>query len=468
MNYTRRKHIITPIFKSRNKITRKQKIISQENGHFENKYDIVIVGGGIAGLYSAYQIVNKFPKIKILICEKWCDLGGRIQTKHVSTESGEKFDFEAGAGRFHTKQLRIVKLINELGLASKVNNTSSQSLFYDIHREHKEVDVRPPLLASTTELIVGKVIAYSKLFSIKQLQNRSFIQLAKKVLNKSEMEILVDSFGYYTELVEMNANDAIYLMVNHLNPSLQFCVLNGGLSQIIENLKKYISKYDVTFAYNTEITSIRGGGSDGGFFLKSENTDKIIHCKQCICAIPRPQLQKISLFRPLHSILQKIICSPLCRIYSVFQEQWNKSLPKLTTNNFLRIVIPWKTYPNGVTSIMSSYTDNKFARYWKKLYDKSGENFNLIHPELVHLLEQSTGLTVPVPLQSYFYYWDCGVGYWGIGADSAKISQKIIQPFPELAIYVCGENYSAENQQWIEGALETSETVVNKIISNLL
>ena len=86
----------------------------------------------------------------------------------------------------------------------------------------------------------------------------------------------------------------------------------------------------------------------------------------------------------------------------------------------------------------------------------------------VHLLEQSTGLTVPVPLQSYFYYWDCGVGYWGIGADSAKISQKIIQPFPELAIYVCGENYSAENQQWIEGALETSETVVNKIISNLL
>ena len=91
MNYTRRKHIITPIFKSRNKITRKQKIISQENGHFENKYDIVIVGGGIAGLYSAYQIVNKFPKIKILTTRYELDTikSSFVQSNSIWAENNE-------------------------------------------------------------------------------------------------------------------------------------------------------------------------------------------------------------------------------------------------------------------------------------------------------------------------------------------------------------------------------------------
>ena len=39
----------------------------------------------------------------------------------------------------------------------------------------------------------------------------------------------------------------------------------------------------------------------------------------------------------------------------------------------------------------------------------------------------------------------------------------MIQPIHSMPLYVCGENFS-RTQGWIEGALETSEIVIEKMI----
>jgi hypothetical protein len=111
--------------------------------------------------------------------------------------------------------------------------------------------------------------------------------------------------------------------------------------------------------------------------------------------------------------------------------------------------------------IMSSYTDNKYARFWKELFDKEGEQG--LNIELVKLLKQSTGLDVDMPLKTHIFYWPCGVGYWGVGSNSEMVSKEILHPFHDLDLFICGENYSWHNQQWIEGALDTSNFVLEKL-----
>ena len=45
-------------------------------------YDLVIIGGGISGLYSALKLQKNYNKI--LLVEKNSNLGGRIQTEKLN------------------------------------------------------------------------------------------------------------------------------------------------------------------------------------------------------------------------------------------------------------------------------------------------------------------------------------------------------------------------------------------------
>ena len=77
------------------------------------KYDNVIIGGGISGLYLAYRLSQKFPNKTIAILEKYQQLGGRIYTvKKTIKELGNlKIKYEAGAGRFSNEHYSLINLL---------------------------------------------------------------------------------------------------------------------------------------------------------------------------------------------------------------------------------------------------------------------------------------------------------------------------------------------------------------------
>jgi monoamine oxidase len=109
--------------------------------------------------------------------------------------------------------------------------------------------------------------------------------------------------------------------------------------------------------------------------------------------------------------------------------------------------------------IMVSYTDNKYADFWNNL--RNTEGALEVNREIVRLLYQVFGSKIPMPHSTKIFYWSNGVGYWGVGANSSEVAKKVLNPFPNM--YICGENYSDTNQQWMEGALETAEQVVDMI-----
>jgi hypothetical protein len=109
-------------------------------------------------------------------------------------------------------------------------------------------------------------------------------------------------------------------------------------------------------------------------------------------------------------------------------------------------------------TIMISYSDHRFADAWQRLYLKGG--VEAVEKKCVRLIRQVLGrdLHVPACKAMRVFYWDCGVGYWKVGADSKAVSSALLQPLPRL--FICGENFSYRHQQWMEGALETAKRAV--------
>jgi hypothetical protein len=262
------------------------------------------------------------------------------------------------------------------------------------------------------------------------LRKVSFLDYAKRVVGPTRAQHIVDSFGYYSELVIMNAYDAIRLMkvLDTNDPSNHFYGLSGGLSQIIERLEATIRKHphveirlktalediqDLRYSRRNDVRSFVGeltkknhDGVGGGEFRCSFSDGSSVVAKQCILALPKPALERLTLFRPLKSYLDQVSCGSLCRIYSQFAKkdsEWLKGLSKTTTNNDLRMIIPVDA-DKGI--VMISYTDNKFADTWHDMYKQDG--VDAVNKRLRELIKETLGVDIADPIKTKLFYWRCG------------------------------------------------------------
>ena len=76
------------------------------------KYDIIIVGGGISGIYTMYNLKKKYPKLKVLLVEKEDRFGGRVYTYHERIDN-KIYQMDLGAGRIGFHHNLMIDLINE-------------------------------------------------------------------------------------------------------------------------------------------------------------------------------------------------------------------------------------------------------------------------------------------------------------------------------------------------------------------
>ena len=85
-------------------------------------FDFIIIGGGIAGLYSAYKIKKNNPRKKILLLEANNRLGGRAGNVNFH---GESIPIGAGVGRKNKDKL-LLSLLKELKIQYNDFIASSQ------------------------------------------------------------------------------------------------------------------------------------------------------------------------------------------------------------------------------------------------------------------------------------------------------------------------------------------------------
>ena len=453
--------------------TRKNK----KNHNPTNVYDLVIIGGGIAGLYTLYKLSKSFAHLKILLLESGQRYGGRIYS-YKETIDKQEYVMDLGAGRLGYHHKLITSLINELGLKTKLIPIPNTKTYIEVNANNKVSNK-----TSTKDYIMDKLTKFffsplvSKLGKTTK-QSYYLYEFLTKYVSASFSRKVEDVFEYSSDLNELNAYDAIEYFKYDYNKTSDFFTLNGGLEQIIERLLLAIKKTRAYKSHNIRLQNLsnvenitykKNDASDlfeisvANYNTQGSSPD-ILYSKYVICAIPKKSLDQLTIFKPLLSDLNSINSINLLRIYEIYDKEqesgsvWFKNVEKTITNTNVQFVIPVSS-DNGL--IMSSYSDCANARYWNNLLMSKGLDYVKVKlNEKLNLLFSIYNIKVPLSKYIKMYFWDAGVACWKKGVDSDYLSVKLLNPYPR--VFIIGENYS-KYQAWCEGALMTSESCIAKL-----
>jgi uncharacterized protein with NAD-binding domain and iron-sulfur cluster len=423
-------------------------------------YDYIIIGGGISGLYTYYQLLKKNPSLNILLFEKNNYFGGRIKTKYIK-KNGISYQMEEGAGRFNKNHTLLIQLIDELNLSKDIIKIDGASTFIDTTHEFPEKKYQN----IDSFYFIDKVLQYASKEPNEFLKKYSFSEYAFMKLPKKDVDFMIQSSGYYSRVLSMNVYNAYDTFKNNIRNDIDYFILKNGLTSIIKNLLSFIRNKKKHLFLQSELNSVTYH-KENKYFDVLINQKNLFQTKKIIFAVPKSTLLTIPYFQKYVSLLNSISCVPLCRVYAIYNQGWFKNIGKTTTNNLLKYIIPMN---KNTGLIMISYTNGKFAEYWKKyLSDKDNLN-NKLNNKLNNTLKKNVkevfDKNTENPNYTNICFWKDGMNYWKPKKNSKILSKKIMHLDKNIPLYIIGEAYS-QNQGWMEGALESSSIFLNNLENN--
>lgn len=243
-----------------------------------NSADVIIVGAGVGGLCSAYQLLNTDPSLKITILEKANYVGGRVKTLY-QTETGKQrakndndaVHLELGASLLsvdiHKTLLPIMKEIGfrdsdfkqvdydnkEYALRHpfdpEMKDFKQQIDFYDVNIAEKA------LVKTVGEGLFRLSSAGGKLVPKSLLRPYTIGEFSHKLLSDEFSEFLQDSLGYDTPFYSLNAADGIN-EIDFFIPKNGFLRFKPGLSTFISTFAKHLEERGVQILLGVNVVEI--------------------------------------------------------------------------------------------------------------------------------------------------------------------------------------------------------------------
>lgn len=401
-------------------------------------YDIVIVGAGIAGLYSAYLILKQSPGTSILILESGGVIGGRMGNDKFYGASVVK---GAGVGRKKTDVLLAALLkeldvdYNEFTIEHKVSPTI-----------HEHVDV------NKTIVFLRKI--YKQTIQPKQ----SFKQFAIKHLGERLYNNFVVSTGY-TDYEDADVYSVLYLYQMDNNTS-GWAAFHIPWSDLLTRIKQRVGAHRIKTGQ--QVLSIKQHDSSSFEVVSnnvSTNKPNVFQTKRVIVAT---QIDTVKRLFPRMPVYHQIHGQPFLYVYAKFNKQ-SATLLKTVVPTYtvvephLQKIIPMDT-DKGV--YMIAYSDNHSAVRLKPYLDETLEsNKRYFERQLERALNIHDKLHI-VALTSY--YWKSGTHYCEpLDTNKYRNLRQMLNlaQHPVPGIVVVGEAVSA-HQGWVEGALESVMRVI--------
>lgn len=422
-----------------------------------NVVDVIIIGGGIAGLYAAYQIKRLAPpNTTFLILEKnhkqW--LGGRAGN---DTFYGANVVVGAGVGR-KSKDHALIKLLKD----TKVPNSEFTSSRIYVPRAL----FQPDDIMKTMRTLKAE---YNKRPEHYRHSQKSFKQFFIEILGEGEYRSFVNTTGY-TDFEDADIYETLYHYGMDDNVS-GWTAIHVPWKDLTESLYQQIggSKH---FRFSTEVTRIRKIEDNPGCIFEvataTPNGNKTYYANKVVVATTVDAVRKIVPGASARtSIYQQIQGQPFLIVYAKFDRESTEIMKKYVTSftvlekGHLQKMIPMDP-DKGV--YMVAYSDNQHARALKAkgALENTRKNCEMYSKWAVDAL----GIPASTPLHIIAikdYYWQTGTHYYEPLTKEYKSRADFIHQaqHPEKGMVVVGEMVSRD-QGWVEGALESVDAVVTK------
>ena len=413
-------------------------------------YDIIIIGSGMAGLYSAYNIKKMSPDTSFLILEKhkkqW--IGGRTSNEMFY---GTEIVTGAGIGR-RKKDKLLYKLLKELNIPT--NEFTLEPSYSNTIHHVSNID--------ETMNFLKKEFNKTNKQGEKNNINPTFKQFAKKILGEKKYQQFLITTGY-TDYENEDVYDTLYNYGMEDN-EFKYKAFHVEWKEMVLRIADEIGYHH--FKFSSDVVSFsknknsQSSHQEYQFEIHTENNLKY-YCNKIIIATTISSIRKLL---PEYPIYQDIEGQPFLRLYGKFSK---KSIPIM------------KKYVNGLTIVpgplqkiipvdsdkgvyMIAYNDNENAIVLKNHLENTEENRDLY----CELLEKTLGIPTNTLdlLAIKDYYWPIGTHYYKpLNKSLYNSREDFIEKaqHPEKCVLVVGEVVS-NNQGWTEGALESVKLVLTK------
>lgn len=399
-----------------------------------NYYDIIIIGAGIAGLYSAYNIQQMSPKTSFMVLEKYKKqwIGGRLNNEEFY---GTQVVTGAGIGRKEKDHL-LVDLLDKMNI------------------KYSEFDINMNYIVKHPVSIAKIVKALKQEYKKQSEPVTTFRHFAKAYLGDAKYKDFITSVGY-TDYEDEDVYQTLYKYGMDDNSS-GWTGLKIPWHQLIQKLVHTIGSNHVRASNNVE-SVVNVQDNPCIFELETEKGVKY-YCGKVIIATTITGIHKLL---PQYKIYNQIKPQPFLRLYAKFPKAsaliMRQLVPTYTiVSGPLQKIIPI-SLDKGV--YMIAYSDNKNALLLKDHLENNAKNRDFF----CDLLEKTIGIpTNTLQITALLnFYWPVGTHYY-LPLEHTKRKEfinKAQHPMPNML--VVGE-VVAENQGWTEGALDSVKKVLTK------
>ena len=412
--------------------------------------DIIIIGAGIAGLYSAYNIKKLYPDKTFLLLEKNKKqyLGGRAVNDYFY---GSEIATGAGIGRKRSDSL-LIKLMKDL----EFKYTEFKTIV-DYSKTIKPVDIM--------KLIDSLKVSYKK---HPELRNKTFKQFFIKMFDEKLYKDFVLSTGY-TDYENADIYETLYnYTMKDIIPG--WTGLYISWKGLVDKLYHFIGSRHFKFSSNVanikrldnNVTSLKRLDNKYLFEITTEEGNIYYSNKVIIATTISGILKIVPNASSSNSLYKQIHGQSFIRIYAKFNKDSSEIIKSLISHytiikDPLQKIIPINA-EKGI--YMIAYSDNQSALYLKKYILNTSSNREVF----CRLIEEALGLKTKLKINAIrSYYWIDGTHYYEPLHGNFKSREDFIYQaqHPQEGMVVVGEAVSL-HQGWVEGALESVNNTITK------